>query len=43
MWHFHMSWHWLFALIWNDQWRTYVQGIQGMPCPFEFGAPMLDK
>ena len=18
MWHFHMSWHWLFALIWND-------------------------
>ena len=25
-----------------NQWRTYVQGIQGMPCPFGFGAPMLD-
>ena len=23
----------------RQQWRTYVQGIQGMPCPFGFGAP----
>ena len=25
--------------VFTTQWRTYVQGIQGMPCPLDLGRP----